>query len=136
MKRLLPILLLIPNVVFSKEINLSCERLYSETYQKGIKTDTKKGVGQTYLMKIKDNTFIVDKMSIPISKITEDYYYYFKKGTEWKTLYFDMEPGDYQMRLNRKTGILEQWANYGYSDMNRRYALIKVNKCELAKNIF
>ena len=140
MKTLLALLLLIPNLVFSKEINLKCKGLYQDSYKAGeiTKVDRKDGV---VFLKIDDNKFYFDgeEFGRTIHETTDDYYYIFdKKDSYWKKYLFDILEGqdggnNGQMRINRKTGVLESWS---ITSKKLKYGSKKFFQCELVKNKF
>ena len=140
MKTLLAILLLIPNLVFSKEINLKCIGLYQDNYKAGelTKVDIKDRI---LFLKIDDNKFYPDgeELGRPIHKTTDDYYYIFdKKDSYWKKILFDVLEGqdgglNSQSRINRKTGVLEIWY---ITSKKLKYGGKRFFQCELVKNKF
>lgn len=140
MKTILAFLLLIPSMSWGKEINLSCEKLYSELYEAG-KLKQKKSGGQVVFVKIYNNKiyFNDDEYGVTIHKSTDDYYYLFdKKDSYWKNYLFDVLQGkdggnNTQYRINRKTGIMEIWGN---TSSVYKVGFKNFYQCNVVKNKF
>ena len=140
MKILLALLLLIPRLSWGKEINLSCEKLYTELYESG-KLKQKKSGGQVVFVKIDNNSFYFadNEYGATIHKTTDDYYYIFdKKDSYWKNYLFDVLQGKdggrgNQYRINRKTGIMEIWGN---TSSEYKIGYKNFYQCNVAKNKF
>ena len=140
MKIFLSLLLIIPNLVFSKETNLKCKGLYQDNYKAGeiTKDDIK---DRMVFLKIDDNKFYFDgeELGRPINETTDDYYYRFdKENSYWKKYLFDVLEGkdegrNQQYRINRKTGVLEIWY---ITSKKLKYGGKRFFQCELVKNKF
>jgi hypothetical protein len=133
--KLILIFFLLPSLAFSKAVNLSCNKLYTELYENGT-TKIKKDSDKVIFIKIDNNRFYFsgDEIGTEIHKTTDDYYYYFKdKDSNWQNVIWDLREGSGQFRINRMNGIYEYWENI-FSETKTGFKIFY--QCEVVKNKF